>query len=135
MEIDVERCTGCKLCQLVCSVVNFRDNNPKKSGIRIVSRLFTEGRYDVIVCNQCGQCVEACPAGAIRAERGVVTIDAEQCVNCGACIEACPLGAIFVHPEVEHPIKCVACGECERLCPRGALRGLAASSYGKGVAS
>ena len=50
-DIDVLRCTGCKLCQIVCSVANFGENNPKKSGIRIVSRLFTEARYDVIVCN------------------------------------------------------------------------------------
>ncbi len=122
---DVERCTGCRLCQLVCSVANFGENNPKKAGIRVVSRLFTERRYHVIVCDQCGACVEACPVGAIAMTDGVVRIDPDACTNCGACVQACEAGALFEHPDVDHPIKCVACGECARLCPRGVLDDLA----------
>lgn len=131
MEIVVERCTGCKLCQLVCSVVNFGENNPKKAGIRIVSRLFTEARYDVVVCDQCGECIEACPVEAISMADGIVRIDPDMCTNCGICVETCPDGALFVHPEVDHPIKCVACGECARLCPRGVLDALTQAREGE----
>lgn len=135
MEIDVGRCTGCRLCQLVCSVVNFGENNPKKSGIRVTCRLLTDGRYDVIVCDQCGECIEACPVEAISTEGGIVRIDPDMCTNCGACVEACPSGALFVHPEVSRPMKCVACGECARLCPRGVLDALATTGGRKEAAS
>ncbi|MGE5593946.1 MAG: 4Fe-4S dicluster domain-containing protein [Betaproteobacteria bacterium] len=125
MELDLDRCTGCRLCQLVCSVVNFGENNPKKAGIRVVSKLFTDGRYDVIVCDQCGACVDVCPVGAINMEDGVVRIDPDSCTNCGVCMEACPKGALFSHPEVAHPIKCIACAECAKYCPRSVLDALA----------
>jgi len=131
IDIDMERCTGCKLCQIVCSVANFGENNPKKAGIKIVSRLFTEARYQVIVCDQCGECIDACPFDAISSASGVVTIDPELCTNCGACVDACPNGALFTHPDVDHPIKCILCGECETLCPRGILGALAASDEGE----
>lgn len=125
MELDLDRCTGCRLCQLVCSVTNFSENNPKKAGIRVVSKLFTDARYDVTVCDQCGTCADVCPVGAINMDEGVVRIDADTCTNCGVCIDACPNGALFSHPEVAHPIKCVACGECAKYCPRGVLDALA----------
>ena len=131
MDIDMLRCTGCKLCQIVCSVANFEENNPKKAGIRIVSKLFTEARYEVVVCDQCGECIATCPFDAIRLASGVVTINPELCTNCGVCVDACPNGALFTHPDVDHPIKCILCGECEKLCPRGILGILAASDEGE----
>ena len=132
IDIDMLRCTGCKLCQVVCSVANFGENNPKKAGIRIVSKLFTEARYEVIVCDQCGECIDAGPFDAISVASGVVTIDPELCTNCGVCVDACPKGAMFTHPDVDHPIKCILCGECERLCPRGILGRLATGDKDKG---
>ncbi|NLS45162.1 MAG: 4Fe-4S binding protein [Firmicutes bacterium] len=126
VNIDVLRCTGCKLCQVVCSVANFRENNPKKAAIKIVSKLFTEEvRYDVIVCDQCGECIEVCPFDAISMVSGVVIIDPDICTNCGICVDMCPRGAMFTHPEVDHPIKCIMCGECTKYCPRGILDDLA----------
>jgi len=31
-----ERCSGCKICELVCSIERFGVNNPKKSAIRVM---------------------------------------------------------------------------------------------------
>ena len=31
-----ERCSGCKLCEVVCSINRFGANNPKKSSIRVM---------------------------------------------------------------------------------------------------
>ncbi|HAL45489.1 MAG: ferredoxin [Planctomycetes bacterium GWF2_42_9] len=45
-------------------------------------------------CNKCGQCVDACPAGAIQITEDQVIIDADNCVECGFCIDECPQKAI-----------------------------------------
>ena len=46
-------------------------------------------------CTGCGDCVEACPAGAIELLEGVAQIDGELCCACEACLDACPVGAIL----------------------------------------
>ncbi len=45
-------------------------------------------------CAQCGSCVLACPARAIRDTGGVVQIDERSCIRCYCCHEVCPNGAI-----------------------------------------
>jgi predicted aldo/keto reductase-like oxidoreductase len=41
-------------------------------------------------CKGCGQCVTACPSGALSLEDGKARVDEEQCVLCGYCAAACP---------------------------------------------
>ena len=42
-------------------------------------------------------CVEVCPAGATyKREDGIVVVDEEACIGCGQCVAACPYGAITV---------------------------------------
>ncbi len=42
------------------------------------------------ICNQCGICVQTCPAGALLMEQGKVHYDADRCVQCDTCIHTCP---------------------------------------------
>jgi Ni,Fe-hydrogenase III small subunit/formate hydrogenlyase subunit 6/NADH:ubiquinone oxidoreductase subunit I len=42
----------------------------------------------------CGDCVEACPTGAIRTNGPELTLDLGRCLFCVDCVEACPDGAI-----------------------------------------
>ena len=86
------------------------------------------------------RCVEVCPKGAISIVDHRSVIDHSKCVLCGNCISACPYGAIVknMRPCEKNcpvkaismgedrkaaidPAKCIACGECVVQCPFGAI--------------
>jgi len=50
-------------------------------------------------CTGCGECLEACPTGAIsfpEEKRPRIRIDKALCNTCGSCIEACQFGALGI---------------------------------------
>ncbi|MGE4489999.1 MAG: 4Fe-4S dicluster domain-containing protein [Kiritimatiellales bacterium] len=51
------------------------------------------GDSDPAQCIQCGQCIEHCPAHAIRMENGAPETDPDNCIWCAACVQNCPTGA------------------------------------------
>lgn len=116
-----ENCSGCRICQGVCALENFHENNPAKSALRIEGLFPTPGIYNIHLCNQCGQCAQVCPVEAIHLENGAYKIHEDECIGCMTCVDACPLGVMFIHKSMSTPIKCTLCGECAKLCPRGAL--------------
>lgn len=44
-------------------------------------------------CVGCGECVKACPKGALTAGEGGLVRDAALCEGCGICADVCPSGA------------------------------------------
>lgn len=46
------------------------------------------------LCTGCGDCVAACPTGAIYLVEGKAYIDHELCTECGGCVSACRNGAV-----------------------------------------
>ena len=45
-------------------------------------------------CIGCTLCTKQCEADAIHMDNNVAVIDYEKCTNCGNCVSACPTGAI-----------------------------------------
>lgn len=80
-------------------------------------------------CDFCGECVKACPSGALSFEEGMrdigtAIIRKNACVAfsgtmCRYCVEDCPESAItlesFKYPKLE-PDKCNGCGGCIPRC-------------------
>ena len=128
IEVNLEKCTACRLCEFACSTHHFEEINPARSRIKvtIVSKDFF---YYPNVCQQCGRapCVEACPQenALVRNEKtGAVEVNIEDCIGCRMCVRACPFGAMGYDPVNNFADKCDLCGgdpECVKHCFYGAL--------------
>jgi len=65
--VDADRCTGCRVCELACSLAHHGENNPKKSNVQVLRN----AEFDVNIpavsmdCDACGTCVEWCLPGAL----------------------------------------------------------------------
>lgn len=133
---DPNRCTGCRACELGCSIEN--DLGPERSWREVVTfnEISVPGvpRFHLsLACNHCVEpaCMHSCPALAYsRDASGAVLLDAGRCIGCRYCTWACPYGA----PQYEKALgvvgKCTFCSHrlerglkpaCATLCPTGAL--------------
>jgi len=52
------------------------------------------------ICDLCGDCLEACPTGALSISARELSIDYDLCAYCGDCEDVCPKGAIRLPFEV-----------------------------------
>ncbi|MEW6070332.1 MAG: 4Fe-4S dicluster domain-containing protein [Candidatus Thermoplasmatota archaeon] len=117
-----EKCSGCKYCELICSLVKENLINLDKARLKVLKKNIA---VDVpIVCTHCGACIQVCPTEAIYKKEDIVLIDKDKCVSCGECIEACPLGVIVLDKN-ELADKCDLCNnapECVKFCTQEALK-------------
>jgi len=131
---DPEVCTGCGLCDLMCSLYHEGEQGQALSrGELVGDRLTSEFTFNV--CLQCRSpgCYDACPlkdkALCIDEVTGVKYINIEECDGCGECIEACPFDPprIKRHPEKNVAFMCDLCRDraegptCVENCSFNAL--------------
>jgi len=118
---DSAKCTGCGVCEEVCSKAYYKVEDREKSAIRVSSD--GQGCYTIAVCDQCGVCKDMCSVMALStAENGVVRLNKKTCVGCLICVGECLRGYMRYHDGLPTPFKCVACGLCAKQCPSGALQ-------------
>jgi len=111
-----DTCTGCGLCDLMCSLHHEGEQGQSLSRGELVGDRITYD-FKFYACRQCGapKCYEACPnqdkALCIDEASGVKYIDAAECDACGDCIEACPFEPprIKMHPAKSIAFKCDLC--------------------------
>ena len=123
---DPKKCTGCKICELICSFSNAKEFSISKARIRNLVDLKGAAFFS-LTCFQCQDppCLGACPSDAIYKEDDVTKIAPRKCTGCRLCISACPFGNVKFDDEKEVAIKCELCGgnpKCVEYCPTEALR-------------
>ncbi len=120
---DSAKCSGCRACQVACSLNLFMENNPKKGALRIIPHFPVPGVYELKVCTQCGDCAAVCPTEAIQQnDRGAYFVDFSECNLCEACVPECEEEVMFVRTELASSAwKCDLCGDCVKVCGMDAL--------------
>jgi Fe-S-cluster-containing dehydrogenase component len=145
--IDVDKCTGCKLCIVACKdehvgaeYAPWTKPQPDTGHFWIDVKELERGQmprvrmsYLPVLCQHCADapCIKACPEGAIKTrDDGLVWIDPAACNSCGLCQEACPYDVIYMNEELGLAQKCTGCahrvdaGElprCAEVCPHEAI--------------
>jgi carbon-monoxide dehydrogenase iron sulfur subunit len=125
--IDYQKCTGCRLCELVCAVKHDGFSNPTRSRIRVI-KWEAEGLYVPMTCQQCedAPCMNVCPVKAISRDEdlGLVMIDYDVCIGCRSCVVVCPFGAMSFNVIDRKVFKCDLCDgdpQCVRFCEEKAV--------------
>ncbi len=112
IKIDVDKCNGCRACEMICSSFHaspkYSSNNPARSRIRIIR----EPLRDLYVPVYAGEYTVSECAG-----RDKYTIDGKEYDECAFCRASCPSRDEFKEPDSGLPLKCDMCeGEDEPLC-------------------
>jgi len=134
--VDADKCTGCRSCEVVCSIFHNDIINTELARIRIVKD-WREPRSPIAVnfvtatCRQCAspRCAAVCPTNAIVAdpETHARVVIEEKCIGCRKCIEACPYtpSRIYFREDRMVAFKCDLCGGdpmCVKICNAGAVK-------------
>ena len=97
--VEPEKCTGCRICETVCSLHQEKVVNPARARIQII-KWDNVGIYVPMICQQCETpiCETVCPMGAVSRDEntGAMLINEELCVGCKLCLTFCPLGGIGI---------------------------------------
>jgi benzoyl-CoA reductase subunit BamC len=124
IKVDVDKCTGCRSCELACSAFHARPKysslNPARSRIRV----YVDEINDVYVPLRGGSFAQAECAG-----RNHYTIDGKPYSECSFCRAACPSRDWFKEPDTGLPLACDMCEDtpplpepmCVQACKFGAL--------------
>jgi Fe-S-cluster-containing hydrogenase component 2 len=124
IKVELDKCSGCRVCEIVCSYVHTKSFRPFASRITVLKDDVSGMDYPV-VCHQCSDCKasRACSSSAITREQNCkLKIDYKACIGCGACVKACKYSALKMLDEV--PIICDLCNDspaCVSRCPTRSL--------------
>jgi benzoyl-CoA reductase subunit BamC len=104
IKIDVDKCNGCRACEVICSTFHatpkYSSNNPERARIRVIHYPLR----DLYVPVYAGEYVAAeCAA------RDRYTIDGKEYDECSFCRASCPSRDVFKEPDSGLPLKCDMC--------------------------
>jgi benzoyl-CoA reductase subunit BamC len=104
IKIDVDKCNGCRACEVICSAMHaspkYSSNNPARSRVRVTR----EPLSDIYVPVYAGEYTAAECAG-----RDKYVIDGKEYEECAFCRASCPSREHFKEPDSDLPLKCDMC--------------------------
>ena len=124
IKVDLDKCIGCRACEIACSAFHaspkYSSINPARSRILMV----IDELNDVYVPIRAGDYTEAECSG-----RHVYTINGKEYTECGFCGASCPSRTLFKEPDSGLPLKCDMCEDdppqkeplCVQVCRVDAL--------------
>jgi Fe-S-cluster-containing dehydrogenase component len=132
---DSDICTGCGVCEVICSLFHEGVVRPALARSHIVREPFT-AKHRHVVCQQCRspKCYASCPlkdrAICINDLTGTLYINENECTGCGICIDACPFDPprMKINTGKNTVFKCDLClgrkggPMCVEYCPFQALK-------------
>ena len=102
--IDVDKCNGCRACEVVCSAFHaspkYSSNNPDRSRIRLIH----EPLKDLYLPVHAGEYTKAECTG-----RDKYVLDGKEYDECDFCRASCPSRDLFKEPDSGLPLKCDMC--------------------------
>ncbi len=108
INIDADKCSGCRLCESICSAAHadppFSIVNPARSRIRVVRDESNDVYFPVLA----GPYTDVECLG-----RNTISIKGKEYGECTFCRSACPSRDIFHEPDSEVPLKCDTCEATE----------------------
>ncbi|HWJ03694.1 MAG TPA: (4Fe-4S)-binding protein, partial [Verrucomicrobiae bacterium] len=106
IKIDVDKCNGCKACEIICASFHaapkYSSNNPARARIRLIR----DPLKDIFVPVYAGEYVAAECMG-----RDKYVIDGKEYGECDFCRASCPSRDVFKEPDSGLPLKCDMCEE------------------------
>ncbi len=117
IKIDVDKCNGCRACELICSSFHaspkYSSNNPERSRVRVIR----DPLKDIYLPVYAGEYTPAECAG-----RNKYVLDGREYSECDTCRASCPSRDLFKEPDSGLPLKCDMCdGEDEPMCVKWCL--------------
>lgn len=151
--VAIEKCLGCKSCELACAVAHSRSKDllgallePVRPHARV--KVGAVETYAVpLHCRHCedAPCVKVCPSHAMSRSgpNEPVVCQEAKCIGCTLCVLVCPFGVIRMDRAGKAIVKCDLCQEllaegrdpaCVTACPTGALRFVTVAEFSDSVA-
>jgi benzoyl-CoA reductase subunit BamC len=108
IKIDLDKCNGCRACEVICSAFHaspkYSSTNPARSRIRVIH----DPLRDVYVPIRAGYYTPAECTG-----RHTYALNGKEYDECSFCGASCPSRDLFKEPDSGLPLKCDLCEELE----------------------